>query len=60
MFIVNPVIISRCESAKQNITILNKQFRVDIPKTKFIGKYVRTAVNTGTVITKLGWESEVR
>ena len=59
MFIVNPVTYLDVESAKQNMLILNKQFRVDIPKTKFIGKYVRTAVNTGTVITKLSWESEV-
>lgn len=59
MFIVNPVTYLDVESAKQNMLILNKQFRVDIPKTKFIGKYIRTAVNTGTVITKLSWESEV-
>ena len=59
MFMVNPVTHLDVESAKQNMMILNKQFRVDIPKVKFIGKYVRTAVNTGTVITKLSWESEV-
>lgn len=59
MFMVNPVTYQDVESAKQNMMILNKQFRVDIPKVKFIGKYVRTAVNTGTVITKLSWESEV-
>ena len=59
MFTVNPVTHLDVDSAKQNMMILNKQFRVDIPKVKFIGKYVRTAVNTGTVITKLSWESEV-
>ena len=59
MFMVNPVTYQDVESAKQNMMILNKQFRVDIPKVKFINKYIRTAVNTGTVITKLSWESEV-
>lgn len=56
MFIVNPVTYQDVDSAKQNMLVLNKQFRIDIPKVKFINKYIRTAVNTGTVIVKLGWE----
>ena len=56
MFIVNPATYQDVESARQNMLILNKQFRVDIPKVKFINKYVRTAVNTGTVVVKLSWE----
>ena len=59
MFMVNPVTFQDVDSAKQNMMILNKQFRVDIPKVKFIGKYIRTAVNTGTAIVKLSWESEI-
>ena len=59
MFIVNPVTYKDVESARQNMLVLNKQFRVDIPKVKFINKYVRTAVNTGTVIVKLNWEVEM-
>lgn len=59
MFIVNPVTYKDVESAKQNMLILNKQFRVDIPKVQFINKYIRTAVNTGTAIVKLNWESEI-
>ena len=58
MFIVNPVTYKDVDAAKQNMLILNKQFRVDIPKVKFINKYIRTAVNTGTVIVKLNWEYE--
>ena len=58
MFIVNPVTHKDVEAAKQNMLILNKQFRTDIPKVKFINKYIRTAVNTGTVIVKLNWEYE--
>ena len=56
MFIVNPVTYKDVDAAKQNMLILNKQFRIDIPKVKFINKYIRTAVNTGTVIVKLNWE----
>lgn len=59
MFIVNPVTYKDVEAAKQNMLILNKQFRVDIPKVKFINKYIRTAVNTGTVIVKLSWETAI-
>lgn len=58
MFIVEPVTYKDVDAAKQNMLILNKQFRVDIPKVKFINKYIRTAVNTGTVIVKLNWEYE--
>lgn len=58
MFIVNPVTYKDVDAAKQNMLILNKQFRTDIPKVKFINKYIRTAVNTGTVIVKLNWEYE--
>ena len=58
MFKVSPVTYADVESARQNELILNKQFRVDIPKVKLINRLVRTAVNTGTAIIKLGWETE--
>jgi hypothetical protein len=63
MFTIKPVTALDVEAAYQNQLILNKQFRTDIPKVKFINEYVRTAVNTGTVVLKLGWkveEGEVR
>lgn len=58
MFTINPVTHLDVDSAKQHEKILNKQFRFDINKTKFINKYVRTAVDTGTVIVKLSWDTE--
>jgi hypothetical protein len=58
MFIVNPVTHLDVDAARQNMLVLNKQFRVDIPKVQFINKYIRTAVNTGTAIVKLNWEVE--
>ena len=59
MFRVNPATHMDVDAARQNELILNKQFRVDIPKVKFINEYVRTAVNTGTAIVKLSWETQV-
>ena len=58
MFRVKPVTYQDVEAAKQNELVLNKQFRVDINKVKFINKYIRAAVNTGTVVVKLGWETQ--
>jgi hypothetical protein len=58
MFKVNPVTHLDVDAARQNEMILNKQFRVDIPRIKFINKFIRTAVNTGTVIIKLAWETQ--
>ncbi len=58
LFKVNPATAQDVEAAKQNQLILNKQFRVDIPKTKFVNKFVRTAVNTGTSLVKLAWEEQ--
>ena len=58
LFIINPVTYKDVEAAKQNSLVLNKQFRIDIPKVPFINKYVRTAVNTGSVVVKLAWETK--
>lgn len=58
MFIVDPVTAQDVDAARQNQLVLNKQFRVDINKVAFINKYVRTAVNTGTSILKLSWETQ--
>lgn len=58
MFTLNPITHLDEASAKQHEKILNKQFRFDINKTKFINRYIRTAVDTGTVIVKLNWLTE--
>ena len=59
MFRVYPATYDDIESAKQNQIILNKQFRIDINKIAFINKLVRNAVNHGTVVAKLGWETKL-
>lgn len=59
LFKVNPVTHLDVDAARQNELIINKQFRVDIPKVKFINSYIRKAVDTGTVVVKIAWETEV-
>jgi hypothetical protein len=56
VFNVKPVTWEDRDAAKQNELVLNNQFNVHIDKTKFIDEYVRTAVDEGTVIVRVGWE----
>jgi hypothetical protein len=58
IFNVDPVSFEDLDSAKQNELLLNNQFNTRIDKTKFIDEYVRTCVNEGTVIVRVGWASE--
>jgi len=44
------------EAAHQNALLLNYQFNNDIDRVKFVDEYVRTAVNEGTVIVRIGWD----
>jgi len=43
------------EGSRQNEIILNWQWDTKIDKQKFIDEYVRTDVDEGSVIVKLGW-----
>jgi hypothetical protein len=58
VFNVKPVTWEDRNAAKQNELVLNHQFNVHVDKTKFIDEYVRTAVDEGTVIVRVGWEFE--
>jgi len=44
------------EGAEQAGLILNHQFNTKIRKVNFIDEYIRTAVDEGTVIVRVGWE----
>jgi len=46
------------EAAEQAATVLNHQFNHLIKKVAFIDEYIRTAVDEGTVIVRLGWDFE--
>lgn len=56
VFNVKPITWEDRDAAKQNQMVLNKQFNVDIDKTKFIDEYVRAAVDEGTVVIRVGWD----
>lgn len=56
MFRVNPVTFEDRAAAIQNQLVLNNQFNTVIDKVGFIDEYVRTAVDEGTVIVRVGWD----
>lgn len=58
MFEISPRTFEDNESAVQNEILLNWQFDTKIDKTRFIDEYVRTAVDEGSVIIRLGWERQ--
>jgi len=58
MFKAKPVTWADKEGALQSQTMLNSQFNFDIDKVKFVDEYVRTGVDEGTIICKVGWEFE--
>ena len=46
------------DSAVQNGMLLNYQLNCRMDKVSFIDEYVRTAVDEGTVVVRVGWEFE--
>lgn len=58
IFNVAPVTAGDDNRAKQNELVLNNQFNTKIDKVAFIDEYVRDAVDIGTVIVEVGWETE--
>lgn len=58
IFNVDPVTFEDKDGAEQNQLLLNNQFNTRMDKTKFIDEYVRTCVNEGSVIVKVGWVNE--
>jgi len=58
LFNTAPMTFEDKESAIQNGLLLNYQINCKIDKTAFIDEYVRTAVDEGTVVVKVGWNYE--
>lgn len=58
MFQVKPRTHEDEPKAKQNQVLLNWQFDTKINKVDFIDRYVRTAVDEGSVVVRVGWERE--
>lgn len=58
VFNVKPTSWEDRAAAQQNQLVLNHQFNTKLNKVTFIDEYVRTAVDEGTVIVRLGWDFE--
>lgn len=56
LFKVSPSTFEDGEAAKQNELVLNWQFRTKLNRVKFIDDYVRSTVDEGTSIVRLGWK----
>lgn len=56
LFTVSPKTFEDTESAKQNELVLNWQMNTKLNKVDFIDNFVRTTVDEGTCIVRLGWE----
>lgn len=59
LFSVSPVTFEDVAAAKQNELLLNYQFKTQLNKVKFIDDYVRSTIDDGTSIIRIGWEREV-
>lgn len=58
LFQTEPVTYEDKDAAIQNGLVLNHQFNNLIDKTSFVDQYVRSAVDEGTVIVRVGWDFE--
>lgn len=58
VFNVNPITWEDKKAAYQNQLVLAHQFNTQIDKTRFIDEYVRTGVDEGTIIVRVGWRFE--
>jgi hypothetical protein len=56
LFKVTPVTFEDDDGAKQNELVLNWQMRTKLNRVSFIDTYVRSTVDEGTSITRLGWK----
>jgi hypothetical protein len=55
LFDVDPVTFEDEAAARQNELVLNWQFRTKINRVKFVDEFVRTNVDEGSAIIRLGW-----
>lgn len=55
LFKVDPVTWEDKKGAKQNELVLNHQFRTKMNRIKFIDDFVRSTVDEGTSVLRVGW-----
>jgi len=58
VFNIYPTTHEDVHRARQNALVLNNQFNTKINKVKFIDDYVRASVDEGTIIVRVGWNTE--
>lgn len=58
MFDINPRTAQDAAGARQNQIVLNWQFDTKINKVDFIDRLVRTTVDEGTCVLRVGWKRE--
>jgi len=58
LFNTSPATFEDKQAAEQNGQVLNYQINCKVDKVKFIDEYIRTCVDEGTAVVKLGWEYE--
>lgn len=60
LFSVTPVTYEDDPAAKQNELVLNWQFRTKLNRVKFIDDFIRSTVDEGTSIVRLGWKRSTK
>lgn len=60
LFSVSPVTWEDTPGANQNGMLLNYQFTTQIDRVSLIDAFVRSAVNDGTVVLRVGWCTETK
>jgi hypothetical protein len=58
LFTIKPTTGEDQDAAKQNERLINHQFYRNMNRVGFIDSYVRSAVDEGTVVVRLGWDRE--
>ena len=56
LFKVDPVTFEDEDAAKQNELVLNWQFRTKINRVRFVDEYIRTNVDEGSAVIRVGWK----
>ena len=60
LFKVKPVSWEDNRSAEQNELVINWQFRTKLNQIKFVDELVRSTVDEGTAIIRIGWELDTK
>lgn len=60
LFDAAPVSWKDKNAALQSVRVLNNQWNTKLNKVGFIDRYVKTGVDTGTTIVRLGWKYEAK